>query len=216
MRSRSPAGAKAAQRPAPGATGQRRRYDNSARRRQAAGTRQRIVDAAVALVRTGPVRDWRHLTVRAVAERAGVNERTVYRHLGGERGLHDAVMRRLQEEAGVDLDRVALADVADITARAFDEVSTYPRPPAQPLEPTLSDAAQQRRQALLRAVGDAAPSLPPAQRARAAAALDVLWNVHTYEDLVVNWGFAHDEAVGTAVWMVRLVETAIRAGDAPP
>ncbi len=201
--------------PAPTDGARRRRYDSSGRRLQAAGTRQRIVDAGVSLVRTGPVRDWRLLTVRAVAERAGVHERTVYRHLGGERGLHDAVMRRLQEDAGVDLDQVRLADVADITARAFDAVSTFLRPPAPPLDPTLSDIAERRREALLAAVGDAAPSLSPAARARVAAALDLLWNVATYESLVVNWGFAHDEAVRTAVWMVQLVEAAVRAGEAP-
>ena len=39
------------------------------------------------------VRDWKKLTVRAVADRAGVNERTVYRYFGSERGLRDAVHR---------------------------------------------------------------------------------------------------------------------------
>lgn len=193
----------------------RRRYDNSARRLQAAGTRERIVEAGMALVRTGPVRDWRRLTVRAVAERAGVNERTVYRHFGGERGLHDAMMRRLQQDAGVDLDRIRLDDVARITARAFDEVATFQGTAPPPLDPTLSDTAERRRRALLAAVGDAAPTLGPAQQARAAAALDALWNVSTYESLVANWGFDHDQAVRTAVWMVRLVEAAVRAGDAP-
>lgn len=194
---------------------QRRRYDNSARRRLAEETRERIVDAGVSLVRTGPVRDWQRLTIRAVAEQAGVNERTVYRHFGGERGLHDAMMRRLQEDAGVDLDRIRLGDVATVTAKSFDQVAKFQRPPAAPLDPTLSDIAERRRQALRGAVGEAAPALSPAQHARAAAALDALWNVATYENLVVNWGFDHDEAVRTAVWMVGLVEAAVRDGDVP-
>ena len=44
--------------------------------------------------------DWRDLTFRSVAERAGVGERTVYRHFPTERHLHDAVMERLESEAG--------------------------------------------------------------------------------------------------------------------
>ena len=79
----------------------RRRYDTTLRRQQAAGTRERIVAAGSALLHRSPIRDWRSLTLRAVAERAGVNERTVYRHFANERALRDAVMHRLEEEAGI-------------------------------------------------------------------------------------------------------------------
>jgi AcrR family transcriptional regulator len=34
--------------------------------------------------------NWDALTIRGVAQRAGVNERTVYRHLSGERELREA------------------------------------------------------------------------------------------------------------------------------
>ena len=53
---------------------------------------------------------WNALTFRAVAERAGVGERTVYRHFPTERHLHDAVMARLEEEAGVTYEDLELAD----------------------------------------------------------------------------------------------------------
>src|SRR5262245_43541623 len=55
----------------------RRRYDGTLRRQQAAETRERIVAAGSELLHGSPIRDWRALTVRAVAERAGVNQRTV-------------------------------------------------------------------------------------------------------------------------------------------
>ena len=60
-----------------------------------AETRDRILDAGSALVHEFESWDWRPLTFRAVAERAGVGERTVYRHFATEQALHAAVMERL-------------------------------------------------------------------------------------------------------------------------
>ena len=49
------------------------------------GVREDSNLAGSELVHRISVRDWKKLTVRAVAERAGVNERTVYRYFGSER-----------------------------------------------------------------------------------------------------------------------------------
>ena len=75
----------------------RRPYDRTLRSQRAGETRQRIITAGSELLHRSSVRDWHELTVRAVANRAGVNERTVYRYFGNERGLRDAVMHRLEE-----------------------------------------------------------------------------------------------------------------------
>src|SRR3546814_2683945 len=72
-----------------GGSRERRSYDSTLRRERAALTRDRIVAAGCELLQGSSIRDWRGLTIRAVAERAGVNARTVYRHLGNERGLQD-------------------------------------------------------------------------------------------------------------------------------
>ena len=101
------------------------------------------------------IRDWRALTIRGVAEQAGVNERTVYRYFGNERGLRDAVMHRLEEKAGIELEGMRLEDVADIAARIFAHVSAYPVRPKPPLDPTL-DATRtvRQRDALLAALAE--------------------------------------------------------------
>ena len=90
----------------------RRRYDSRLRRERAAQTRDAIVAAGLELAHECPVWDWRGLTIRAAAERAGVSERTVYRHFPSEREFHDAVMRGLEGQAGVTLEGMRLADVA--------------------------------------------------------------------------------------------------------
>ncbi|MCK9901761.1 TetR family transcriptional regulator [Parafrankia colletiae] len=91
---------------------QRRRYDSPVCRERAGQTRERIVAAGSALVHEFPIWDWSGLAFRAGAERAGVGERTVYRHFPTERDLHAAVMRRLQTEAGVGYDDLDLDAVA--------------------------------------------------------------------------------------------------------
>ena len=90
--------------------------------------------------------------MRAVAERAGVNERTVYRYFGSEQGLRDAVMHRNEQEAGIELAGMALEDIATVATQIFDHVSQYPREPRPPLDPTLIDANRRQKEALLGAV----------------------------------------------------------------
>ncbi len=100
-------------------SGSRRPYNSPARRQRAAETRDRIVAAGAELVREFVTWDWDGLTFRAVAERAGVSERTAYRHFPTERQLHDAVMARLEDEAGITYRDVDLGNLASVTERFF-------------------------------------------------------------------------------------------------
>jgi len=192
-----------------------RGYDSRLRLQRAAETRERIVAAGSELLHGSPVRDWQALTVRAVAERAGVNERTVYRHFVNERGLRDAVVHRLEEKAGIDLARLRLEDVADAAARIFEHVSSYPLKPRPLLDPTLTKAGQRRRKALLGAVAARTAGWPEADRVVAAAMFDVLWSVASYERLVAHWQLDRKQAIRGISWVIRLVEEAVRKGWRP-
>ena len=119
-----------------------------------------------------------------MAERAGVSERTIYRHFGNERGLADAVMHRLEQEAGIDLDGMQLGDIATVAAQIFEHVSSYPVETRPLLDPTLVDANRRQKDALQSAVQSSTRSWSADQQLRAAAMLDVLWSVATYERLV--------------------------------
>ncbi len=193
----------------------RRPYNGARRREQAAETRERIVTAGSELLLTKPVRDWRGLTVRAVAERAGVNERTVYRYFGSERGLRDAVMQRQEQEAGIDLAGMDLDDIAEIAARIFDHVASYPVEPRPPLDPTLAEAQHRQRNALLGAIAPHTANWTEEDRWAAAAMFDVLWSVAAYERLAVDWEVDRDRAIRTIRWVIGLVEDAVRAGRRP-
>jgi AcrR family transcriptional regulator len=195
---------------------ERRRYDNTLRRERAALTRERIVAAGAELVHEASIRDWRGVTIRAVAERAGVNERTVYRHFANERALRDAVMRRSEQEAGVDLTDLQLDGVADAAAHIFRYVSSYPLEARPPLDPTLVDANRRQHDALLAAVKEYASRWTSDDRTVAAAVLDVLWALGSYERLINDWQLDRDEAIRAITWAIGLVEEAVSEGRRPP
>jgi AcrR family transcriptional regulator len=192
-----------------------RPYDGTLRRERAAETREKILVAGSELLHRSSVRDWKKLTVRSVAERAGVNERTVYRYFGSERGLRDAVMQRNEKDAGIDLAGMRLEDITTVAAQIFDHVSQYPREPRPPLDPTLVDAKDRQRQALAGAITTVAQRWPDEQRTLVAALFDVLWSVASYERLVVDWEIDHDRAVEGIAWVIGLVEQAVRDGRGP-
>jgi AcrR family transcriptional regulator len=192
-----------------------RPYDRTLRRERAAETKERILLAGSELLHHSSVRDWKKLTVRAVADRAGVNERTVYRYFGNERGLRDAVMHRQEEEAGIDLAGMDLEGIADVATQIFNHVSTYPVEPRPPLDPTLVDANQRQRDALLGAVAARATEWPQEDQVVAAATFDVLWSVASYERLVVDWQIDHERATRGLSWVIGLVEQAVRDGHGP-
>ena len=193
----------------------RRRYDSPLRQQRASETRERIVRAGCEILRSTSIRDWNALTVRAVAARAGVNERTVYRHLTNERGLRDAVMQRLEQQAGIDLESLRLEDITDVAGRIATTLAGHPLPRRTPLDPTLSDASERQRAALRRAVAPHADGWSEADRQAAAAMFDVLWGLGPYERLVGDWHLEPEQAAAGIVWAIELLEEAVRAGRGP-
>ena len=143
--------------------------------------------AAAELVHGFEAWDWGQLTFRAVAERADVGERTVYRHFPTERHLHDAVMHRLHEEAGVDYEGVTLENLAEVTTRVLDSMARFPTAPTgpQPADAVFADVDRHRRAALARVVAEL--DVDAEARETIAALLDVLWNLPAFERLVVGW-----------------------------
>ncbi len=90
-----------------------RRYELKRRAERQGETRQRIVDAVVALHQEiGPA----HTTISAIAERAGVERLTVYRHFADDVDLFAACSGRFLELYPRP-DPTAWAEIADPAAR---------------------------------------------------------------------------------------------------
>ena len=102
----------------------KRKYEMKQRAADVADTRRRITEAAVELHGTvGPVRT----TISAVAERAGVQRHTVYRHFPTEEELFEACSTHFFAEnprPDQDLWRT-IEDPRQRLSRALDEVYAY-------------------------------------------------------------------------------------------
>src|SRR3954470_5389273 len=93
----------------------KRKYDASSRRASAAATRERICAAAETLfLRDGYART----SVRAVAQRAGVSEATIYLAFANRAALLDAaILRAVRDNAGGPLAALATAPPREILPR---------------------------------------------------------------------------------------------------
>jgi AcrR family transcriptional regulator len=188
-----------------------RRYDSPTRRRQQEQTRERILEAAVEIAREQDDWDWQGLTFRAVSERAGVGERTVYRHFATSEDLHDAVMRQLIAAAGISYDDMTFDDIALLARRFFLALPRFRARPPQGSGPAAQAADRRRREAVLRAVS--AQTTDKALARRAAAVLDVLSIPTAYERLVGTWGMSPRQAADVVAWVSDLV--AGQLGESP-
>jgi AcrR family transcriptional regulator len=195
--------------------GERRRYDSPLRRERTNATRQRILEAGSALAHSFPTWDWRGLSAGAVADRAGVNKATVYRHFPTERMLHDAIMQRLEDEAGISYDDMDLGTVNTLVERSYAHLASFAGHPEADEDAPTAGADQRRRDALLRAVTSETPDWPVARRRMAAAVLDILWSRNTHERLTEAWGLDAEQTTEAVTWGIALLTDAVREGHHP-
>jgi AcrR family transcriptional regulator len=189
-----------------------RKYELRKRAENMADTRRRITEAAVALHGSiGPART----TVAAIAERAGVQRHTVYRHFPTDEDLFEACTGHYWalhpwpdrtawyaiEEPGARL-RTALRELYAFYAD-IEPMMTNVLRDAQVL-PIVERAAQSYGEVVDAVADDLAAAVAPG-RALAAAALRHAVDFATWQGLVRRCRLGPDEAV---LLMARMVEAA--------
>jgi AcrR family transcriptional regulator len=185
-----------------------RKYELKRRAENVEETRRKIVEAAVELHGTvGPART----TVSAIAERAGVQRQTYYRHFPEERELLRACSG-LWEERHPPPDVVGLREIADGRERlraGLTGLYSFFAEGESMLENVVRDAAvheptaetarmrwaamQELRQALAEVV------VPAGGSPRVEALLDLLLDFTTWQALVRRGGLSTQEAVDLAL-----------------
>jgi AcrR family transcriptional regulator len=191
-----------------------RKYELKQRAENVEETRRKIVEAAVELHGTvGPART----TVSAIADRAGVQRQTYYRHFPEERDLFRACSG-LWEERHPPPDVAGLREIADGRERlraGLTRLYSFYGEGEQMLANVVRDAAvhdvtaetarmrgaamEELRQALAEVVAPAGS--PP----RVAALLDLVLDFTTWQTLVRRGGLSNQEAVDLAVELLGCV-----------
>ncbi len=193
----------------------KRRYDSPVRRERSAETRERIVEAGSDLVHELRSWDWSGLTVREVASRAGVHERTVHRHFATERDLRAAVLQHLIDEAGVTVEGMRLDEVPDHVTALFHYLSGFSNAPRRTPGALFVALDQRRKTALLDTVREGARGLSEEEAHLVAAMIDALWGLSTYNRLTAGWGLDATQAARGVNWLVGLLTEAVTSGRGP-
>lgn len=194
-----------------------RKYQLKQRAQRQEETRQRIIEAAVELHTTiGPAQT----TISAIAERAGVERLTLYRHFPNEHELfvacssHYLVTHPLPDPTPWGL----IADPLTRLRRALAEVYTYYRcteqrwvniPPADQLPPELRQFASPyiERWKEMRAVLAAAWEVSARKPRLLEAALGHALDFQTWHSLVRQQGLDDERAIDLMVGMVCCLVT---------
>jgi len=189
-------------------------YRSPLRQAQAAQTRERIECAAADLLGEGSAAD--SITFRAVAERAGVTEMTVYRHFPTREalmhGLWHQINARMAPGIGMpDNIDALLAQHAALFA-GFDRqapqiVASLVTEQGREMRTSLNE---QRCKAFRGIAREAAPTLSPAECTRAAAVLQLLHSAHAWMSLREQWGLDGREIGAATRWAIETLLADLR------
>lgn len=177
-------------------------------------TRARILDAAVALIEEAGESP---LTMLAVAERAGVTDRTVYRHFETREALVRATWSRMQQlVASQGFPRTAEAMIESPlrlfprfdAARELVRASLY----STAGRDTRMSSNVERREAMLSSVRDAFPNADEQWLRRRAAIAQLINSAYAWEVLRQYWDIEGEEA-GKAAAEALAILLGKRAAD---
>jgi len=182
----------------------KRKYELKERAKTQEATRRRIVEAAVDLHGTiGPART----SVSAIAERAGVQRHTFYRHFPDERSLGLACSGLYSERNPVPdpAGWRAIADPEERLRGALVELYGYYERNEPMLanvtrdgetDPLIRELSELRFGPGLAAIRESLVEVLPRRHRKATAALDVALEFHTWRRLVRASGLTGREAAG--------------------
>lgn len=179
----------------------------SLRDEQAARTRERILEGAVALMADGGIVE---LTIPLVAERAGVAVRTVYRHYPTKEALLEAIVIKVDGEFGPQPFLEAGGDVRALAPRLFEHFESNLDLMRAGRQSSAGRAVfgQTRRSRIASAEQALAPvldGLPEDERRRAISVVYFLHSSATYLYFRDTLDLSPEQATEAVHWVVGLV-----------
>lgn len=193
------------------------RTDQSLRAEQAERTRDRIMRAlADLLVEHGP----QSLSLHTVAERAGIGDRTLYRHFPNKAALYVGLQRWISkavDEAAPPRSLRSPDELAASLEAAFAELArlkdAYLVLQSLPeVREAMAEGHTDRRRAIGGAMKPATAGLPKEQATRVTAVAHLLGSSRALYFLQDVWGFSPEDAAATSAWSIRVIADAVK-GD---
>lgn len=200
-----------------------RTYQSPLREAQAALTRERILMAAKTYLENN---DLENLSLRHLAELAGVSPPTVYAHFRTVDDLVEAFFNWLSPRLGLRNPLPPLEQFGELPHKLFPNYETYGallrnlmNKPSWDRQRTADRG--QRHGAWISAVSEALPQLAPEQRRRGAKAVSLFFTPTVWRWLVDSGEFEPEEAEQVAAWTINALVDALKRdasglADSPP
>ena len=176
-------------------------------------TRAKIVDALTSLMAEGA-----QLTHDAVAARAAISRRTVYRYFPDQGSLRAAVWARLGPSGGIPTTvENLLGDMAERYGNFDRNAATMTVAMASAEGRAIRNVMKPERSAAYRGMlSDRVAALPEADRTRAIAAIQLLSTGLAWREMRDQWDLEADGMAIACRWAIEtLLADLERRGDAP-
>ena len=193
-------------------------YNSVLRERQAAQTRELILDAVTTLIAD---RRADEVTTREIAAAAGVSERTVYRHFPDRDSVLEGLSQRMsgvdgvKPSFGLGLDDIAptsrrlmaLLDEHYVTARAEAVFNADPRRFAADTQANTREVRELMAREL--------PELDEREQLRIAAVIRCLVSTQAWLRMREEFGVPGVESGPVVAWVIDIIIRELRAGNTP-
>lgn len=175
-------------------------------------TQKLILATAVELLETGGVSE---LTVRAVAKRAGMSERTIFRYFPTREDFLDAVaseavrgMHTPAPPANID----ELLGYADQLYRSFEARSALVVAGLHTdlIKRVRQEAAEERWRTIHELINDLAPGAPESRRSSAATNISYFLSASTWHYYRANFALSLDDTIACATAAIRVIVDDLR------
>ncbi|MFN3326028.1 MAG: TetR family transcriptional regulator [Bryobacteraceae bacterium] len=188
-----------------------RAYTSPLRKRQMDATREAIVSTAFAMVESEP---GGLLTHEAVAAKAEVAVRTVYRHFPSRAELIGAIWERLKERTGTEFPETE-AELLELAPRLYRSFDAHEALVRAFLSSGAGGEVRDRgsgegRPALERTLAQAARHLDPERRAEVVAVFLALYSAPAWQMMRDRGGISGEQAARAVEWAMRALLDALR------
>lgn len=192
-----------------------RAYNSPLREEKARATREAILAALHDLMQGAAAPD--EIGMEAIAQQAGLQRRTIFRHFASKDQLLAAFWPWLNARIGASPTPRDLADIIDGPRRVFPRFEAHEAAMRAALHsPTgremRAGTVESRRALFAQALAPVCVGLPPAEARRVEALAHLLYSASAWEVLKDYGGLDGAQAGETASWALEVILSAVTSG----